>query len=685
MVMLQTFHKLSLLVSRLTPYPPAVQAVITLVLLATPLSAFGMEGFTQPTVRWWAMTGLVGLHLLSVSLVPARRLPTWARLLVLLGQCVLAVAGQILLDTPLHGYLYLTIIMQAIAVLRPWLWISFAVVVWGVWNGGLIAAQYSLPGWIQSNLALIFPATCTIIAVIVYLRQQQRSEQARYLLAQMQQRYDSLTSALRDMQQHVMLEERRRLTQTIASEVQAALARTEQSATTALTQAQSNLNRLQALVAQTRASAGVAIDRLRQSVATLRHGDQPAPIQPRVAAVAAAGAAEESVLSPLSRRVLTWVLPIVFLALALPLTVIEGHPTNNVLLPVLALGLLLLPTYVFTQWVRNPLLLQAGLAGQTFAVVTMSLLTQTIPPLLGLLLVIWQIVERLSLIQILLFLVGVPASLGLLIVNLRLSAITAEGWLICAAAAVAVGGPLLLARRQQQRRHHDELRMALLDAEIEQQTDEVRALAVAAERARMAREFHDDLGSQLVLINLQLQLAEDLAEEDPGVALAQLQTSREQLHTAWRRVLAVADAELSFDNVGLRVALDDLIRHSREITPAQVDLLVEGSLEDLAPPVAWVIYRTVQEGLTNACKHARPSRIGVQIIAVVGYVTITIINDDQPDAHARAFASITSAHGSYGLIGLRERAEALGGGIEALPLGDGGFRLRAVIPAEATL
>jgi len=305
----------------------------------------------------------------------------------------------------------------------------------------------------------------------------------------------------------------------------------------------------------------------------------------------------------------------------------------------------------------------------------MTVITQTLPLLLGLLLVLWQLSMLLPLRQILFYLIGAPVAVALAVARWSPQSFDAGALPVGAVAAVAVGAPLLLARRQLERRKQAELQVALLSAEIDQQTAEVRALAVAGERSRLAREVHDELGSRLVLINLQLQLAEELAAEDAQAALEQLRGSRELLHEAWRGVLAVADAELPLRGGDLRAALGQL----GALAPA-VRLVLEGELDELPSPLACTVYRAVQEGLTNARKHARASRVDVHVVALNGYATVTVTNDALPGTPPTQQAG--AAQGSYGLVGLRERAEAVGGGLEATPLPDGGWRLRVVLPAE---
>ncbi|MEI8308343.1 MAG: histidine kinase [Chloroflexales bacterium] len=688
--MVRTSQQFQTFSDRHIPYPFALQGIVGFALLMTPLSGIGLRGPVSvggTPERYWAMCAIMGVQLIMTVVVPVQRMRLWLQILYLLLQCALTAVSQSLFPAPLIDYVYLAIVLQALTLFRPWLWIPFAVGVWVLWSGGVIMATASVLAWIQSNLALAFPATCAIIAAIIYVRQYRRGEQAQQMLQQMQQRYDSLSTALREMQQCVALEERRRLSQMLTGEVQAALARTEQNIVAAISQAQNNLSRFQTTVAQTRASAGAAVDRLRVAITLLRRGedDQVPPHSPMITTMAAMPF-DELVISSQPYQILSWVLPVVFVALSLLVMLLQHRPPPDVILPLFALYALLLLAYIYTLRAHNALLLQIGLMGQTLALVALAIITQAMPILLGLLLVLWQIALRLPLSQIVIFLAGMPAAIGLLLARMRPQTMDAESLLICAVSAATVLGPLLLARRQLDQRRQAELRVALLSGEIEQQTSEVRTLAVATERTRLAREFHDDLGSRLVLINLQLQLAEDLVAESPEQALDQLQISREQLRAAWRSVLSVADAELPLEGHALAAALGDLTAQCQQSTSAAVDLRANECLDDLTPTVACTIYRVVQEGVANACKHAHPGTITVQIDRSASHITVMVLNDhlltDTSDAHiTRGGAS----PGSYGLVGLRERAEALGGRIEADPVPEGGFRLMLVLPNEGGL
>ena len=117
--------------------------------------------------------------------------------------------------------------------------------------------------------------------------------------------------------------------------------------------------------------------------------------------------------------------------------------------------------------------------------------------------------------------------------------------------------------------------------------------------------------------------------------------------------------------------LDRLISQTRE-AGLPVDLRIEGDPEPLPASVDLTAYRLVQEGLTNAIKHARANHAEVVVRYDDGQLELTVTDDGRGDEGGES--------GGHGLVGMRERVSVYGGQLEAGPLAEGGYRLRARLP-----
>jgi signal transduction histidine kinase len=205
--------------------------------------------------------------------------------------------------------------------------------------------------------------------------------------------------------------------------------------------------------------------------------------------------------------------------------------------------------------------------------------------------------------------------------------------------------------------------------------------AVAAERERISRELHDVVGHSISVMGIQ-------AGAVRRVLPPEFEREREMLEAIERT---------GRDSVGEMRRLIDLLRSSdstpdgAQPTLARVNALVEdvrragldielehaADLGDLPPGRALAGYRIVQEALTNALKHAPGAHVAVRIARSASDVEIEVCGDPDPQA-----GSAAAEGGGRGLIGMRERAALYGGTLEAGPTPDGGFRVRARLPAE---
>ena len=122
------------------------------------------------------------------------------------------------------------------------------------------------------------------------------------------------------------------------------------------------------------------------------------------------------------------------------------------------------------------------------------------------------------------------------------------------------------------------------------------------------------------------------------------------------------------------MSLEALVRGVRE-AGVDVDVTIEGTKRDVPAMVDLAAYRVVQEALTNAVKHAPHQRVAVRIT-----YTQTTLHVDVSAAGTTESAKVKSEASGFGLLGLRERARAVGGRLDAGPTADGGFRVSAGLP-----
>src|SRR5919108_2392669 len=211
-------------------------------------------------------------------------------------------------------------------------------------------------------------------------------------------------------------------------------------------------------------------------------------------------------------------------------------------------------------------------------------------------------------------------------------------------------------------------------ARIELQRAEEARAAVAEERARIARELHDVVGHAVSVMTVQAsgvrRLLNPEQEREREALLVVEQTGREAL-AEMRRLVGVLrrpeEAPALAPQPSLEF-LDKLVAHVRE-AGLPVELRVEGEPTQLAPGIDLTAYRLIQEGLTNALKHAEASRAE----GVVRYrdddVELLVLDDGR--------GAGGSDGGGHGLVGIRERVTVYGGELDAGPRAEGGYALRA--------
>ena len=216
--------------------------------------------------------------------------------------------------------------------------------------------------------------------------------------------------------------------------------------------------------------------------------------------------------------------------------------------------------------------------------------------------------------------------------------------------------------------------------QAEQEREAMARIAVAEERARIARELHDIVAHSLSVMVLQAgavrhRLAGDLAEDKS--ALEEVEEAGRQALAEMRRLLGVMrrdDDERDLTPQPSLASVDALVE---QISGAglPVHLHVEGEPIALPTGIELSAYRIIQEGLTNALKHGRASRADVTLRYIRDALEVEVCDDGQGRA--------TTDGAGYGLLGIQERVKIYGGTMTAETAPGRGFALKTRLPLES--
>src|SRR4051812_8512202 len=233
------------------------------------------------------------------------------------------------------------------------------------------------------------------------------------------------------------------------------------------------------------------------------------------------------------------------------------------------------------------------------------------------------------------------------------------------------------------RRHAYLTRVQAREAAIEEEQQERARVAVAEERARIARELHDVISHNVSVMVLQAAAGADVFETHPErsrEALGAIESAGREALAELRRLLSVVDAPLG-EAEGLApppglTRLPELVERVRA-TGLDVSVTVTGDRRALPAGIDFSAYRIVQEALTNTLKHGRASSARVDLRFGEHVLEVQIVDDG-----TAARGSNGAAGRGHGLIGMRERAAVFGGELQAGPHQGGGFTVQASIPLE---
>ncbi len=245
----------------------------------------------------------------------------------------------------------------------------------------------------------------------------------------------------------------------------------------------------------------------------------------------------------------------------------------------------------------------------------------------------------------------------------------------------------LLLRYLRQRRDAEVSLAALnehLEDAVRRRTEELRDLSRhlmtvrEEEKARIARELHDEMGSSLTAVNMDLSsVRQRLGEDSPLAArLARAATTLKSTVEAMRRIIEDLRPTM-LESLGLREAVRSLAKDCGERygVPLSVDFPDELPPLPAGSPIG--LFRIAQEALTNAIRHAKASSIRLSIRVDGDNVVMEIVDDGVGILSASAGTKRTP----HGLLGIRERATAMGGG-STIGSGPGGrgTEIRVTVP-----
>jgi signal transduction histidine kinase len=221
--------------------------------------------------------------------------------------------------------------------------------------------------------------------------------------------------------------------------------------------------------------------------------------------------------------------------------------------------------------------------------------------------------------------------------------------------------------------------LAARTVELEHEREQKAQLAVAEERARIARELHDVVAHNISLMVVQAGAERHaIGDERPQTSevLETIESTGRSAMAEMRRLLGMlrrSDDELALAPQPSLRHLDDLVSQVRE-SGMPVDLQVEGTPRPLPAGIDLSAYRIVQEALTNALKHAGPASARVVIRYGANELDIEIADD------GAAPPEDAPKPGGHGLVGMRERVALFGGDLAAGRRVGGGYAVRARLP-----
>jgi signal transduction histidine kinase len=215
---------------------------------------------------------------------------------------------------------------------------------------------------------------------------------------------------------------------------------------------------------------------------------------------------------------------------------------------------------------------------------------------------------------------------------------------------------------------------------------------VRGERARVSRELHDVVAHHISMIAVQAETARLTTAGMPTAGARQLaaigDTARAAL-TEMRRLLGVLREDTRTGAAVRRpqptlFQLNELLDEARDASGSGIRLIVHGPMTILDPGIELAAYRIIQEALTNARRHAEGAAVDVELHYTAGALRLRVRDNGPGPPPAPGPAAATAPPlGGHGLLGMRERAAAVGGDLRTGAATGGGFLVEATLPTTA--
>ncbi len=212
------------------------------------------------------------------------------------------------------------------------------------------------------------------------------------------------------------------------------------------------------------------------------------------------------------------------------------------------------------------------------------------------------------------------------------------------------------------------------------------------ERARVSRELHDVVAHHISMIAVQAETARLTTAGMPAAGAQRLSaigdTARAAL-TEMRRLLGVLREDTQADVADRQPQpglpqLNELIDEARDASGSGIRLIVRGHMAALDPGIELAAYRIVQEALTNARRHAEGAAVDVELQYTADALRLRVRdNGPGPPPTSPSPSTVTPPSGGHGLLGMRERAAAVGGELRTGSAHGGGFVVEATLPTAA--